>query len=384
MDETRKIVLVLGNGFDLDLGLKTSYKDFWESEFCPKDYPSPLINHLNERWGDHLDNVRWYDLESEILAYYKQLDFSKPLKDVVSQKERAFLDSIKQDCFSNVDAQFYEAANSLYQKGYIIEKPNKLSKFFIPYHSDFRFNSIWRDRKSFQIIKEQLCKYLTFISGGKNNNDSLARIILLAVIRAYDYNNIVDIYNFNYTTLPEVNRKKHNTIIHYVHGSCESNSIIIGTLDDKDINKDYVFIQKAFDPKYNPPTIVANLLNADEVIIFGHSIGENDRQYFKSFFKQQTAYSGAKEKEITIITKSQESEIEIKRALQYMTDSNLSSLYGHNHLRILKTDNISEDQQEIISLVNRLIPNSLVQSGFRDLINKYIGQRSLDHSSVNR
>ncbi len=34
MSEPRKIVLILGNGFDLDLGLKTSYKDFWESEFC--------------------------------------------------------------------------------------------------------------------------------------------------------------------------------------------------------------------------------------------------------------------------------------------------------------------------------------------------------------
>ncbi|MBP5517465.1 MAG: hypothetical protein J6X91_02220 [Bacteroidales bacterium] len=50
MSESRKIVLVIGNGFDLDLGLKTSYKDFWESEFCPKDYPSPLIRHLNSQW----------------------------------------------------------------------------------------------------------------------------------------------------------------------------------------------------------------------------------------------------------------------------------------------------------------------------------------------
>ena len=32
MEEPRKIVVILGNGFDLDLGLKTSYKDFWESE----------------------------------------------------------------------------------------------------------------------------------------------------------------------------------------------------------------------------------------------------------------------------------------------------------------------------------------------------------------
>ena len=52
MFEPRKLVLILGNGFDLDLGLKTSYKDFWESEYCPKDYPAPLIRHLNSRWED--------------------------------------------------------------------------------------------------------------------------------------------------------------------------------------------------------------------------------------------------------------------------------------------------------------------------------------------
>lgn len=32
-NEFRKIIFVLGNGFDMDLGLKTSYKDFWESKY---------------------------------------------------------------------------------------------------------------------------------------------------------------------------------------------------------------------------------------------------------------------------------------------------------------------------------------------------------------
>lgn len=47
--EPKKIVLIIGNGFDLDLGLKTSYKDFWESKFCPCKYPAPIIDHLNKQ-----------------------------------------------------------------------------------------------------------------------------------------------------------------------------------------------------------------------------------------------------------------------------------------------------------------------------------------------
>ena len=69
MNKTKKKVLIIGNGFDLNLGRKTSYKDFYESKFCPKDYPAPLIYHLNTKWDDNLDEVKWYDLENELERY---------------------------------------------------------------------------------------------------------------------------------------------------------------------------------------------------------------------------------------------------------------------------------------------------------------------------
>ena len=68
----KKKVLVIGNGFDLNLGRKTSYKDFYESKYCPKTYPAPLIWHLNEKWKDNLENVKWHDLENELGNYYHQ------------------------------------------------------------------------------------------------------------------------------------------------------------------------------------------------------------------------------------------------------------------------------------------------------------------------
>ena len=92
MAEPRKIVLILGNGFDLDLGLKTSYKDFWESEFCPKDYPAPLIHHLNQRWPDNLDAVKWCDLENELLNYYKSIPDPTKGQDIITEEERTLLE----------------------------------------------------------------------------------------------------------------------------------------------------------------------------------------------------------------------------------------------------------------------------------------------------
>lgn len=92
MSEPRKIVLILGNGFDLDLGLETSYKNFWESEFCPKGYPAPLIHHLNQRWQDDKEAVKWYDLENEFLNYYKSLPDPTKSQDIITEEERALLE----------------------------------------------------------------------------------------------------------------------------------------------------------------------------------------------------------------------------------------------------------------------------------------------------
>jgi hypothetical protein len=62
--------LIIGNGFDLDLGLKTSYKDFRNSELWPihdvdlKDYDS-LQCYLHK--NTMADN--WFDLEDLLYQF---------------------------------------------------------------------------------------------------------------------------------------------------------------------------------------------------------------------------------------------------------------------------------------------------------------------------
>ena len=138
-----------------------------------------------------------------------------------------------------------------------------------------------------------------------------------------------------------------------MHGSCEEGSIILGTRDDIELNANYDFFQKSFDPRFNPPALVEVLREADEIIIFGHSIGENDSQYFKAFFKQQTDFAHPHRKDITIFTWDNESEMQIKRSLQNMTDGNLSTLYGLNNIQIIKTGNLQEDQQKLYDFMVR-------------------------------
>lgn len=344
MAEPRKIVLILGNGFDLDLGLKTSYKDFWESELCPKRYPAPIIHHLNQRWSGNLESVKWYDLENEMLNYYKSIPDPSKGKDIITDEEKALLEkftSYGQACGWYNDQ--LELVASLVNKGVLLYDGNILRHIGEHLKEDALKSPIWRDRKALALIKEGLCNYLKSIYGQPYISGSIALNVLFAINCAREAGNFVKIYSFNYTGLPVDYGNGFNKVIYHVHGDCEQGKIIVGTRDDGGIDKNYDFLQKSFDPGFNPPALVADLLEADEVIIFGHSIGENDRQYFKAFFKQQTDYSHPRRKEITIFTLDDSSEVEIKRSLQAMTDNNLSTLYGLNQLNIIKTSGIAEN-----------------------------------------
>lgn len=121
MDKDRKIVFIIGNGFDLDLGRKTSYKDFYESEYCPKDYPAPIIQHLNNKdWHGGLDAVKWYDLENELLNYYSELEREEIPRDIITEPERTFIKAFnKNDPVRERYSRYDQEINALIARGLV-------------------------------------------------------------------------------------------------------------------------------------------------------------------------------------------------------------------------------------------------------------------------
>jgi len=352
MDEPRKIVLILGNGFDLDLGLNTSYRAFWESKYCPKDYPAPLIHHLNECWQGSLDKVKWYDLENELFNYYLEIK-KKGGSDIVTLSEKKFIDYfIKNDVSFSIPHEYINDASSLLKKGLLLQGA-PIMQYMIPYGEDLLKEAVWRDKKAMQLIKKGLCDYLKSIDLESIKDDATSLEVLSAIVEAKQKGNIVSIYTFNYTPLPYGYENSLPGIVHHVHGSCDSGNIIVGTQDSESIADSFDFLEKSMDPKFNPPALVAGMLEADDVIIFGHSIGENDRQYFKSFFTKQTNYESAIQKNIIIFTRDDQSEMEIKRSLQKMTNHNLSTLCGQNHVSYFKTATIHNTDRDYRKFLSR-------------------------------
>ena len=354
MATNTKKILILGNGFDLDLGRKTLYKDFYESEFCPKDYPAPLIKHLNEKWTDNLESVKWYDLENEILNYYEKIKVAGENYDLYNEKERKILLQIKQlpthTSYSIIQDNLV-IINRLLADNIL----NLSSNNHVLVHPDALLSPVERDNRAIQKIKQGLIGYMDSIQHSKINEDSIAATIVRTFV--YNYENIEEflVYNFNYMPLHSTENSNtvgvFNDMTNFVHGSIKDRNIIIGTKDHR-ISPDYDFIQKSFDPNFNPPGLGTNLLEADDITIFGHSLGVNDSQYFKAFFVQQSQ-PGAKKKTITIFTKDEKSELQIKRALQEMTDWNLSALYSMNNLQIIKTDICNGDKTLLCKYVER-------------------------------
>ena len=378
MATNTKKILILGNGFDLDLGRKTSYANFYNSEHCPKDYPAPIIKHLNEKWNNNLESVKWYDLENEILNYYEKIKALGGNYDLYNANERKIILQIKQlstHTSCPIIQDNIDVVNRLLADNILSLSSNN----HLIVHPDAFLSPVERDIKAIQKIKYGLTKYLEGIQDGNIKEDSVAATIIRAFTYNYEYIDEYVVYSFNYMTLHSIYNRNavdtFNDITQFVHGAIKDSNIIIGTKDYK-ISPEYDFIQKSFDPQFNPPTLGVDLLLADDITIFGHSLGVNDSQYFKPFFEQQSLPT-AKKKTITIFTKDENSEMQIKRALQEMTNWNLSALYSMNDLQIIKTDTCKEDKTLLRKYVERFCDKeyevSDIMSG--DNYNRLLGQK---------
>lgn len=346
------LVLILGNGFDMNLGRNTSYKAFLESDYCPKAYPAPLIRHLNSSFGKNPEDVRWYDLENELLNFYRYR-VNTGRYDIVDISDQRFLRKWGGTEGQNIMyyPQDQATIKRLHENKVLILDASGYLHPNTDYFEDLQLTAVERDRKALELIKNGLCDFLKDVDRGVTSKHSVALSTLCAVNQARENDNAVSVYTFNYTDLPC--GYEDDLSPQYIHGRCRENNIIIGTKDSEEFNNDYDFLQKSFDPDFKTPPVVSDLLNADEVIIFGHSLGMNDSQYFKPFFSQQTNLQNPKRKRITIFTKDEKSKLEIKRSLQQMTDYNLSLLNSLNDLEIITTDSIPTNGRAFKAFIER-------------------------------
>lgn len=257
-----KVVVVIGNGFDLNLGLRTKYSQFVDSEFFV-----PLISPQNPVWD------RCLDLESKLSMMV--LEDNKLALYVKKQREHNLWVDLEQAI-----------------KDYCLDHKTEMNSQQI--------------KKEIYGLRYFLYKYIQNTDTELKNNPNLHKSIAYNVIDALKNNNAVfDIWNFNYTNTCETlmrmagfDSQVIDQHLYYIHGSIgqsqmsESINIVLGTRYNADIHKVCPSAIKSVSADKNYAEQVqlfkSQLMDAENLLIFGHAVGDSDTQYFEEVLQKSS------------------------------------------------------------------------------------------------
>lgn len=286
----RNNVLIIGNGFDLDLGLHTTYRDFMKSSWPFTEETEGLAKFLKDKFK--LNDEKWIDFEHCFVQY------------IVGNR---FPDDYKMDK----------------EKDYA-------------QHTE---------------LQDALMKYLAAEELKEIKQDSVAARVAKIIA---ENNTFSKVFTFNYTSFDNTLKKlgaKFNHEIEYIHGSIEDGHIILGAGDNSKIREEYDFLYKSYSPHYRSHNIPFALREANMVVIFGHSFGYSDRHYFEKFLIDQSRPGMERKdsKHIFIFTKDVKTRREFLRIIRNMLGDNYQYLWANNTVNIVHTDNSDEEQlQEVL------------------------------------
>lgn len=325
-------VFIVGNGFDLALGLPTKYSNFAHSDFWPISHDAEItqLHHrqkgymgLEEYLNGKKDLDTWFDLEQELYNYARQKKFGA---EITSEEDK---DEIRRN------VSYFKLLHS------IIQNENK--------------DDVKRNIKYYKLLQKRMCEYIKRVQNDFGNfHYDVARDVLKAVVDNGFFNSM---YSFNYTELPPI--PGHDSIdCFHLHGRVKDYTAILG-VDEKPLREGYEDLMKTSSKFYKSHDLYNALAFANEVVIFGVSFGDIDYSYFDRFFKGIVNKESIKEKDkqyITIFTKDDNSRMAILRQLRKM-EIDMQRLYAQSKLQIICTQD--EDIQDKVNVFKeRLEKNS--------------------------
>lgn len=284
-----KKILILGNGFDLDLGLKSRYSDFMNSGI----------------WKNAKKNIDI--LRYSILAFLEEKN--------------------KLESWFDVEAELLNYALEITEGTYRSPQDS--------------------DKEGFELYQAKLKEYLQKQEDSYKTNTAPTALVVMNAVLANGF--FSDIYTFNYTNVQKLLSRyfvPFTVRTTYMHGSLRnSDNIILGIETEKKIHHSYQFLFKTNSRFYAYNNLIDGMNEADEIVFFGHSINGMDFPYFKDFFMKQSRPSeDFTRKTITIFTYDDDSQQAIKNNFREAGIS-LRELMSRNDLTFIETKRLRDGDE---------------------------------------
>lgn len=310
MDLRYKLLLIIGNGFDLDLKLETSYKSFVES--------AEFKRHLEIEEVDLLikDALQFSNMNPFQKLQFLNKQGRKSIFPVLAAKT-----SLQN--WIDIEQQLAMIAQNQKNTAVAINKGAGLLEL-LPVEKD-----------SFYELHVCLKAYLDSLPYDHISTGSVAYRLFRILNRYFKF---VHVKSFNYTDWDNI-FEQNQFVPDHIHGRLDDSSLIIGIQDNIDIAPEYNYMIKTFSENFHSHDLIPELRNADEVIFFGHSFGETDYHYFEDFFKRQTNPDTARiGLPLSIFTLNRDTRMNILEQLRVMNNKRTDYLYALSNLNIFMTD----------------------------------------------
>ena len=288
-------LLILGNGFDLSCDLMSKFSDFSNYKFFTD----------NKTNGSLIQSNIWYLLL--YYYYYTSSEIFPPSPERSNVKKVEWIDIenfIKKiligeyieiyDIFEEIEKKNYKKRDFRSTKSIKNDVAGaKIRIISSILHSTSSKNKTIRDVLFYELKRLELdfCDYLNSHINGEYN-EKAKKLLSTISENCSSPAPVLFIINFNYT-----NSYNHDHNVVLVHGSLEKKNVIFG-IDCSDVEKEkynsknYRFSKAWRKINNDEETIkIPPKGDIDELIFYGHSLGEQDFSYFYSIFNYYDIYN---------------------------------------------------------------------------------------------
>lgn len=274
MESKCDTMLVIGNGFDLSLGLKTSYGDFMSNiRYYVVDTPfnHKIISYLIEK----VQKENWIDIENELKNYANICGY---------------------------DEVFYKFKN------------------------DYKLLCSLLSRYLSDVIEESKDKELKAnpkLINALNQTESNGLFIL-----NFNYTDTVHTLFDNEPTFP--------VIKHHIHGSLvDGKDIVFGVEDGYKLKQEHSFLYKSHNRVLNVNHLNERFEDAKHILFYGYSLGQTDHSYFEDFFREQST-KGCERKKFDFFYYDEAAYDDLFWQLRKLTNNRMVQFKTFNEVNFIK------------------------------------------------